>query len=151
MNVRDTFQDLLLQVCQFRRENGEMPGQLFVVIDTSAEKALLIPENLPTPEDRAVFMAGLRDFTCADGIGMISEAWVAIREMGKEDEGGRPSECPDREEAIIATLFEGDKEPVAWIAKISPTGEGAQPESAGMQIRGAIRDVYESTTTIPQA
>jgi len=150
MSVKGRFEDLVRQVCQVRRENGEMPGQLFVVIDLAADKALLIPENLPTPEDRAVFMAGLRDFTCADGIGMISEAWVAVQEMDS-DNRIRPSERSDREEAIIATLFEGDKEPVAWIAKISPTGEVADPESAGMNIRGTIRDIYEGTTTIPQA
>jgi len=150
MSVKEKFKDLVRQVCQLRRENGEMPWQLFVVIDLSVDKALLIPENLPTPEDRAVFMAGLRDFTCADGIGMISEAWVAVQEMDLDDMM-RTSARSDREEAIIATLFEGDKDPVAWIAKISPTGEVADPEPTGMSIQGTIRDVYESTTTIPQA
>lgn len=147
--ISDAFISAIHVVSEMRRAAGELPVQLYVVFPGDEGLFLVIPEDLPSADERGRFMVFLRDHYCAHAVGMISEAWVSRRNTL---EGPMPSADPSSEESIMATLFEGDSAPRVWAAKIHSDGKVDDPEEMpGTEIKGTLREVYESETSILEA
>jgi hypothetical protein len=147
-SLTNIFLDIAQKVCVIREElQEELPDHIFVALIKDGEKVAvqLVPMAVDGPEERAIVMARLRDIYCADAVGVVCEAWLTRFDLLKPEQ-----EPLGREEVLLATLFETDHEPRAWNAVITDGHVGELQLIEG-ELHGRTRQVYESTTTIPEA